>query len=216
MKKTRILTNISIQSLGYGGVGIAKTEDGKTILIKGGLPGSVVDVKIVKQKKEYIEAHITQVHSVPESLLSGDLKCPHYLYDYLPEQSSLPKHKTGCGGCKRQAIDYPQQLRLKHDIVLDCCKKLLIHNPQLEVKPVLGSPKIFAYRNKIEFSFGKYIQQEKVHKDGNKSESIQEHRLAGFHRQGAFEKVVDIDQCYLISEKMHQVYVYLKDILQKS
>lgn len=216
MKKVKILTDIHITSLWYGWIGIAKTEDGKTILVKGGLPGSVVDAKVVKQKKEYIEAHITQVHSVPDNLLTGELKCPHYLYDYLPQQSSLPKHKTGCGGCKWQVIDYQQQLSLKHDIVKDCCKKLLQIHPQLAINPVLWSPKIFGYRNKIEFSFGKYIQQAKEHKDGNISESIQEHRLAGFHRQGAFEKVVDIDQCYLVSDTMHQVYAYLKGILQKS
>jgi len=137
MKTPKILSNIKIQSLGYGGVGIAKAPDGRTILIKGGLPGSVVDAKVVKQKKEYIEAHITQVHSVPENLLTGELKCPHYLYDYLPQQSSLPKHKTGCGGCKRQVIDYSQQLALKHSIVKDCCSKLLQSQPHIDIKPVL-------------------------------------------------------------------------------
>lgn len=217
MKKDKILANITIETLGYGWVGIAKTEDGKTILIKGGLPGSIVDIKIVRQKKDYIEGHITLVHSVPPALLTGELKCPHYLYEYAPLQWNLPKYKTGCGGCKRQIIAYPQQLELKHSIVTDCFAKLLQTHPSLTIKPVLWSPKIFGYRNKIEFSFGKYIQQEKKNDDPSlRSEGIQEHRLAGFHKQWAFEKVVDVDQCYLISQSMHEVYSYLKDLLQKS
>ena len=45
---------------------------------------------------------------------------------------------------------------------------------------------------------------------------IAEHRQCGFHKQGEFSKIVDIDQCYLVSENMHHVYAYINQSLQKS
>lgn len=51
-KRIKILNNIKIQKIGYGGIGISRAPGGKTILIKGGaLPGTTVDLRILKEKK---------------------------------------------------------------------------------------------------------------------------------------------------------------------
>ena len=81
----------------------------------------------------------------------------------------MPKRKIGCGGCKWQMLSYPTQLKLKQDIVLDAFKKLATEN--IEILPIVGSPLEKRYRNKIEFSFGKYItnsEQKTVNSEGKK------------------------------------------------
>ena len=153
MAKHQILTDIHVERLGYGGVGIAKLPNGKTLMIKGALPGSVVDCKIVKSKKDYVEAHITSVKSVDATLASAEVKCPHYQFHYQLDTTRLPEHKDGCGGCKRQIVPYDQQLLLKHQIVEDCFHRAIKHIGAVTIYPVVPSPQVFGYRNKIEFSF---------------------------------------------------------------
>ena len=52
-KREKILNDVKVEKIGYGGVGIAKMPDGKKILIAGwALPNSIVDCKIVKTKKD--------------------------------------------------------------------------------------------------------------------------------------------------------------------
>ena len=186
--------------------------NGKTIMIKWWLPGSLVDCKIVKQKKDYVQAHITQVKEMDKRYATETPRCPHYQFHYQTTTSDLPEHKRGCGGCKWQVVSYPQQLELKYQIIHDCFRKLASKMWWLEVLPVVASPAEFGYRNKIEFSFGKYLRK------GNAESGweIEEHRLAGFHKQGMFEKVVDVDQCYLIDQDAHSVYAFFKEALRAS
>ena len=205
--------SLKIQSLWYGGVGISQLENGKKVLIKGALPDSVVDVRIVSKKKDYLIGHIVNVHEVDKKRLDGDAKCPHHLSPYSSGEH-LPEHQYWCGWCKRQAVSYESQLQLKHEIVSGCFDGV----QDLEILPILWSPLVYGYRNKIEFSFGKYLKRKPPAEDGTKSKefAIAEHRQMGFHKQGEFSKVVDIDQRYLVSSPMHEVYVRIKDDIKKS
>jgi tRNA/tmRNA/rRNA uracil-C5-methylase (TrmA/RlmC/RlmD family) len=131
-------------------------------------------------------------------------------------------------------MSYPKQLELKQDMLRQC-----FHGLGLEVLPIMGTPKPLGYRNKIEFSFGKYLVKNSDYKESDikdkkippnpplskgkedllgvqKKFTIAEHWQLGFHKQGEFSKVVDVDQCYLVSEPMHAVYMYIKDQLQQS
>ncbi len=220
MKKQQIIEHVKISALGYGGVGIARLENGKKILIKGALPDSEVDVTIVKRKKDYFEWHIIRVHNVAEKRLDGDVKCPHYLFPYQQNLSAdqMPEHKKWCGWCKRQVVSYPNQLALKQAIVKDCFKKLTNAWIDIEILDVLPSPLQWWYRNKIEFSFWKYLKKA-VDAETNKPTdefSIAEHWQLWFHKQWEFSKVIDIDQCYLVSGSMHALYKYLKQQLLDS
>jgi len=78
----KIIEKVFVESLGYGGVGIARLDDGKRLLIKGALPESVVDVKIVKKRRDYAMAHIVKVHSIDPKWMDAEVKCPHYYYHY--------------------------------------------------------------------------------------------------------------------------------------
>ena len=42
------------------------------------------------------------------------------------------------------------------------------------------------------------------------------HRQLGFHRQGQFSKIIDIDECFLIDEKMRAVFTHCKNILKST
>jgi len=226
----KIHENLKVWALWYGGVGISTLENGKKVLIKWALPDSIVDVKIVKKKRDYLTGHIIKVHKVDEKWLDGDLRCPHHMSPYVPSpQTPLPTTSLGegqsdphieskkwCGGCKRQAISYTKQLELKQDIVADCFSKF----PKVEMLPIVWSPLQFGYRNKIEFSFGKYLRREFDPTNESKPHErpfvVAEHWQMGFHKQGEFSKVVDIDQCYLVSPKMHEVYNRIKSDLKNS
>ncbi|AHB40867.1 hypothetical protein P148_SR1C00001G0052 [candidate division SR1 bacterium RAAC1_SR1_1] len=206
------LNGIKIEKIGYGGIGLARMPDGKRILIKGGaLPGNVVDLKIVKQKKDYIEAHITEIVSYDPAIIDGQVFCPHF-FSSLEKKELTDQEKTtiGCGGCKRQMMSYANQLNLKQAIIEDAFTKIKRLVPELVILPILASPQEKNYRNKIEFSFGKYVV-----KQDDKLNFLSDRSL-GFHKQGEFSKIVNIHECGLISEKANQLYAYMRNLLQSS
>ncbi len=223
----RILKNIKIEKIGYGGIGLSRMPDGKRILIKGGaLPGNVVDLRIVKQKKDYIEAHILEVKSYDPNIVDGEVFCPHF-FSVLGNQELSQEEKTriGCGGCKRQLLSYPRQLELKQSIVEESCTKLKKHIPDLQVLNIIGSPQEKGYRNKIEFSFGKYIVKEFTATGDAKAdkEAMRKAPLLklsdwslGFHKQGEFSKIINIESCGLISDRANAVFTHIKDLLLAS
>ena len=231
----KLLKGIKIEKIWYGGIGLARMSDGKRILIKGGaLPGSVVDLRIVKQRKDFVEAHITHIHKHDPALVDGKVFCPHFFWmeeeikgaeNMWPATCDLkPVRKTWCWWCKWQMLSYPTQLKLKQDIVLDAFKKLATQN--IEFLPIVGSPAEKGYRNKIEFSFGKYITREQG--AGNKEQKtcnlwpetcnhiVLSDRSIWFHKQGEFSKIVDIERCGLISEGANEVFTRIKQLCFKS
>ncbi len=233
----KILNRIKIDKIGYGWVGLARMSDGKRILIKwGALPGSIVDLRIVKQRKDYIEAHIAKIIELDPKIVDGEIFCPHFFSITETKQSDLPIWKIGCGGCKRQMLSYANQLKLKEDIVNDAFTKIKKKLPELQVLSIIGSPQEKFYRNKIEFSFGKYITKWPKQTDGidrldsidpnpsnpsqnqsNPSENIVlSNRSCGFHKQGEFSKIVDIDNCSLISDKANAIYNHIKELCRSS
>jgi 23S rRNA (uracil1939-C5)-methyltransferase len=96
-------------------------------------------------------------------------------------------------------MSYPNQLNLKQAIIEDAFTKIKKLIPELTILPILWSPQEKNYRNKIEFSFGKYVvkQDDKLNFLSNRS--------LGFHKQGEFSKIVNIHECGLISEKANKL-----------
>jgi 23S rRNA (uracil1939-C5)-methyltransferase len=204
MKKNDIIEQALIEKVGYEGIWIAKFHDGKKLIVKWwALPGMICDLRVVKSYKDYAECHIVEIHSFAPEYKTENIKCPHYLYS----TSGLPSCKTGCGGCKWQIAWYDKQLELKYSIVKDSFR----HYPhEIEIRPVLATPKIRGYRNKIEYSFGKFISGRKEEKE------ILSDRSLGFHRQGMFGKIVDIDQCFLVDKDVNDLFNYIKNKLKEA
>ncbi|MCF7834942.1 23S rRNA (uracil(1939)-C(5))-methyltransferase RlmD [Candidatus Gracilibacteria bacterium] len=208
MKQGNILNNIYIYKIGYGGIGIGALADGKKVLVKGGaLPKSTVDIKVVKKKKDFIQGHIIEIKKYDKKYTDGEVFCPHYFIPIGISEKNKLSHKIGCGGCKWQIMNYNKQLELKHEIIKDGFGKILKKIENLEIPSVIGAPIQKGYRNKIEFSFGVYISAK---------EGIDHRQNLGFHKQGEFSKIVDIDSCGLISSKANQIFEYIKNICFQS
>lgn len=227
----KILKGLTVYKIWYGGIGIARLPDGKKVLVKGGaLPGSIVDVRVVKAKKDYVEAHLLAIKKQNPELLSGVPICQHFFSPFLQEQETgLQEYEIGCWGCKWQVMNYEAQLKLKEAIVEDAFGKLL-KKQEITFLPIIASPLQKGYRNKIEFSFGVYKQLDEAFRKGKKSWIPEADLLAqglkkyaidadfnlGFHKQGEFSKIVDISACGLITEKANQVFSHLKQLCKAS
>jgi len=220
----KVLTRVKIDKIWYGWVGLARMSDGKRILIKwGALPGSIVDLRIVKQRKDYVEAHITRIQELDPKIVDGEVFCPHFFSLLSSNSENKEPWKIGCGGCKWQMLSYKNQLKLKEDIVNDAFTKIKRKLPDLHVLSIIWSPQERNYRNKIEFSFGKYITN--TLKDG-KVEPLEEGKKkevtvlsdwsVWFHKQGEFSKIVDIDSCALISDKANMLFHHIKELCKTS
>lgn len=178
--KWTILPNITIEKLILWGIGLATHNDGKKIMISGGvIPGSIVDIRVLKNRSNRIEGQLLRV--VKKS----------------PIEIALPSHFQIYGGCPWLAIPYEKQLEIKEQQI----REVFIHNPDI-VKdatwhPIVASPEIYGYRNKIEFSWGTYISdREGVHDD---------YRF-GFHASGQFDRIIHCSYCVLGDEVVNEIF----------
>lgn len=176
MKKNRIIHSLNVENVAAEGRGIARHE-GKVIFIDGAIPGDKMDVQLYKSKKDYALAR-------PANLIEGS------------EERTEPFciHFENCGGCKWQHLQYEHQLKYKQQLVVDAFRRIgKLEVP--EVAPILGSPKTRFYRNKLEFTFSnkKWLTYEEI----KRKEEFTDRDAVGFHIAGAFDKVLDIEECWL-------------------
>ena len=226
-----ILKNLKVYKLWHGWIWISSLSDGKKVLIKWwALPGSTVDVTVVKRRKDYIEAHIVETKKYDEKMADGEIFCPHFFIPKWISEANAWTEKIGCGWCKWQMMSYQTQLWIKQQLVEDAFKKLNKNLEEkwkkLEILPIIPSPLDKWYRNKIEFSFGVYKQQnpefrhwikewkseEEILKEWIHKYDIDANQCCGFHKQWEFAKIVNVDSCGLISEKMNQTFKTIKTL----
>lgn len=191
MKKNDVIENLTVEKLVFGGKWFTRMEDGKVIFITGGaVPGSVVNVRIIKKKSWFIEGQILE--TVKKSPLEKEANCDIFGL---------------CGGCKWQTIPYEKQLEIKDAQVKESLFHLAKYQENINVEKIEASPVIWGYRNKIEFSFGKFISDKLwVREDFN----------VGFHKQAEFSKIVDCSYCHLIDTESNAVFKKIKEFAQKS
>ncbi len=175
-KKEIILNNITIEAVAAEGKALAHV-DGAVVFVQFAVPGDVVDIKVTRKKKNYMEGYILNI--VKPSA--------HRLEPFC-------KYFGICGGCKWQPLPYEMQLQAKQQQVYDQLVRIG-HLQVPEIQPIIGSEKIREYRNKLEFTFS---ERRWLH-EGEDPESLRpEQRLGlGFHVGRFFDKVLDIDRCHL-------------------
>lgn len=204
MKYWKIIENVYIYKIWYWWVGIWSLTDWKKILVKWwSLPHSTVDIKITKNKKDYLEWHIVQTKKYDKKYSDWEIFCPHYFIPIWISEKNNKSHKIWCWWCKRQIMSYEKQLELKHEIIKDWFSKIIKKIDNLEIPNIIWSPIQKWYRNKIEFSFGVYISQK---------EWIDNRQNLWFHKQWEFSKIVDIDSCWLISSKANNIFEKIKSL----
>jgi len=107
----------------------------------------------------------------------------------------LCQHFGICGGCRWQNYNYNMQLKFKADQLKESLMRIGgLSNPPVE--PIIGAKKIYFYRNKMEFSFNR---------DKNNN------NLLGLHQTGFFDRVFDLNKCYLQSELSNEIVKFVKD-----
>jgi 23S rRNA (uracil1939-C5)-methyltransferase len=180
-QKPYLIENLEIETAAAEGKSIAR-HDGKVIFIPFSAPGDVADVMVQKQKKSYAEGRIQKLHK--QSPIRTEPICSHF---------------GVCGGCKWQHVNYAAQLGFKENQVKDDMQRIA----KVEVGeflPILGSKDIFHYRNKLEFTFSNKAWEENF----DKSNPGRIPAL-GFHIPGMFDKVLDLDACYLAPEYANKI-----------
>lgn len=174
-----VLENIEITDVAAEGKAIAKV-DNLVIFVPYVVPGDVVDLQIRRKKHSYAEAEAVRFHKL--SPLRAEPFCKHF---------------GVCGGCKWQCLPYEQQLSYKQKQVVDNLTRIgKVALP--EVSPILGSKHTQQYRNKLEFGFSnkRWLTTEEV--ASGKEFDVMD--AVGFHIPGAFDKILDIDECYLMDD----------------
>ena len=174
--KKIILESLLITDYAAEGKALAKL-DGKVIFIAGAVPGDVADVLLVKNKKDWAEGRVLKIKE-------------------FSKERVIPfcKHFGICGGCKWQMLPYAKQLQYKQQEVEQNLRRIgKIDLP--EILPIIGGDETEHYRNKLEFTFSnkRYLLPEEIATET----PIQEGAL-GFHVPRIFDKVIDIDECFLM------------------
>lgn len=175
--KKPLIQALRIEGTASEGKSFGRWND-KIVFTKYTAPGDVVDVQLTKNRSSHAEGNV--VAFVEKSDLRIEPFCEHF---------------GTCGGCKWQHLPYDYQLEQKNQQVFDNLSRIGgIALPEFE--PILGAPKTQYYRNKMEFTFSnkRWLTNEQI-----KSEEEFERRGLGFHIPGAFDKVLDLHNCYLQS-----------------
>ncbi|NIR51573.1 class I SAM-dependent RNA methyltransferase, partial [candidate division KSB1 bacterium] len=171
--------NLEIQSLAFGGRGVARSN-GLVVFVENSIPGQKVRARILRKKRGYAEARSVRV--LEESSEAVTPRCPHF---------------GECGGCRFQNLHYEAQLRHKHHQVVESLEHLGgFKTPP--VRPTLSSPDPYYYRNKMEFSFGQQRWLTQAEIDSDEITKPKDFTL-GLHVRGRFDKILDLDTCYLQS-----------------
>ncbi|MDX8341181.1 23S rRNA (uracil(1939)-C(5))-methyltransferase RlmD [Draconibacterium sp. IB214405] len=168
--------NVLIEDIGAEGKAVARVGD-VVVFTKLAIPGDVVDLQVTKKRKRYQEAIIKEYKTYSDD-----------------RAEAFCKHFGVCGGCKWQILPYEKQLFYKQKQVQDQLSRIgKVEMP--EMLPIKGSEKNTFYRNKMEFTFSnkRWLSFEEIEKD----DEIKDPNALGFHVPGLFDKVVNIEKCWL-------------------
>ena len=190
IKQPQFINNVEIIDAGSEGMSIAKPEE-KVVFIPFGAPGDIVDIQVFKKKSNCFDGKIVNI--VKESDKRVKPVCQHFGL---------------CGGCKWQHLDYQWQLYYKQKQVKDNLDRIAkIEYP--EITPILGCEKQYYYRNKVEYSFS----NRKWLTDGAPAGTYTEEQCKGFgyHLPGLFDRVIDIEHCYLQAEPSNKIRLFIKE-----
>ncbi len=196
LEKNQVIKSTEIIDLDVNARGIAKIN-GEVVFVRNTLPGDCVDIKLIKKTKKIWEA------------------IPVHFQESSPDRVNPScKHFGICGGCKLRHYRYEAQLKWKRKFIYDNLSRIGgINNP--DVPPVIPSPRIDFYRNKLEFTFSarRWITQEEIDNNTN----VETRKGLGFHLPGRFDTVLNIEQCFLQENISNEIrnfvreYALLKD-----
>ena len=190
-----LLKNIKIIDTASKGKSVAK-HDGRAIFVQQGVPGDICDITVFKKRKKFWEARIDKVHTYSDR--RTEPRCEHF---------------GVCGGCKWQNMKYESQLEFKQNEVLNNLKRIGgIEIPKHSA--IIASENEYLYRNKMEFTFSN--KRWLTSKEIQSGVKITNKEALGFHIPGMFDKVINLNNCYLQKDPSNAIRLSVKQFADKN
>ncbi|MBE0538177.1 MAG: 23S rRNA (uracil(1939)-C(5))-methyltransferase RlmD [Ignavibacterium sp.] len=209
------IVEFQIEKYAFEGKGITKVsknellglseENGSdknyVVFVIGSYPGDKVNARLLKIKNSYAEALVMEILTPSSERVNA--KCKFF---------------GTCGGCKQQDLDYDAQVKYKQQQVEEIFHKLggfsdlPADKGGFEIEPIIPSQNVFYYRNKMEFSFSekRWLTKDEISKEGilDKDFSL------GLHIPKIYDKVLDVDECFLQSEVSNKILNFTRDFFK--
>ena len=188
--KKGVELEVGVQSLAYGGMGLAKVDD-FVVFVKNGIPGQRVLVLIYKKKKGFAEARIIKV--LEQSPLATKARCDHYWI---------------CS--KLQTLSYEEQLKEKEKQVVDAFQRIGGFTDFI-INGVKSAKNKYNYRNKMEFTFSphRWILE-------SEPEGVDSSFALGLHIPGRYDKILDIDTCHIQPDVGNKILGIAREVCLKN
>jgi 23S rRNA (uracil1939-C5)-methyltransferase len=176
--KPKFFENVQIIDIAEEGKGVGKADD-FVLFVDKAVPGDIADVQVYRSKKNFGEGKITELKQASEY-----------------RTQAFCEHFGTCGGCKWQHMTYEAQLKFKQKSVVDALSRLAKINVD-GIMPIVPSPADRYYRNKLEYTFS---NKRWLYDGENKEDGTLNMNALGFHIPGRFDKILDVNHCYLQAE----------------
>jgi 23S rRNA (uracil1939-C5)-methyltransferase len=176
---------LTVDRYGAEGKGVARV-DGFVVFVRGGVPGDVVQGRLMRVSKNFAEADIVSLTTPSRHRVTP-----------------LCRYFGTCGGCVWQHLSYPAQLEFKRQQVVDALEHIGGFTG-IVVQPTLGAADPFYYRNKMEFSFGvRWLTREELAADlnGGTAPTPMSRFALGLHIPQRYDRVLDVHECHLQSQE---------------
>ena len=191
-KRTKtVVQKVEITGIADKGRAVGRADSGQVIFVENVVPGDVVDVLVLKDRKGFKEG------------------IPNHFHKYSEDrQEAFCQHFGVCGGCKWQNLAYETQLKHKEIVVHDAMKRIAKVEIE-EIFPIVPAIETEYYRNKLEFTFSnrRWLTKEEIAKGTSNYKNV-----LGFHRPRAFDKIVDIDHCHLQKDPSNELRNAIREI----
>lgn len=169
---------VEIESLTPEGAGVARVE-GLVMFVREAVEGDRLRIRVARVRKNFVEADIVEVVRPSGSRVTP--RCRHF---------------GVCGGCRLQHVAYGAQAEFKRQHVVDALERIGGFRG-IDVRPTLAAASAYYYRNKMEFSFGeRWLSREEL----DRAEGQADRFALGLHIPARFDRVLDIEECWLQSE----------------
>jgi len=188
-RKKKVYKDITMTGIADKGMAVGRDAEGMVYFVDGAVPGDNVDVLVLRKKSSFRKGVVSQFNKLSDERI--DPQCEHFGI---------------CGGCKWQNLSYESQLKYKQQSVKDVFQRIAGVDPE-DFRDILGCENTFEYRNKMEYSFSyrRWLTKEELDTD----EVVEFAPGLGFHKAGAFDKVIQIEKCLLQEDLSNKIRNYI-------
>lgn len=182
---------VKIESTAFKGKGVGRL-DGRAVFISGVAPGDLVEARVIKKKKNYLEAKLLNLLEPSPDRIQP--KC---------------SHASTCGGCTWQHLPYPVQLKNKEQHVRDHIERIAHLDPGI-VKTIVPCDQPFYYRNKMEYSFSnrRWLTDDEIQSDDFVDDTG---FAAGLHAPGRYDKILNLNECHLQDPVSFEILDFIRN-----